>query len=95
MAGNLFACTVLLSFSAVAFAQVPAAPAAPAPASPTGATTTIDQEKQGATVAPATQRSANTRPGTSPLPMNIKIQGEGIKLPDCTAESREGEACKK
>ena len=79
-----------LAFSAEVLAQVPAAPAGPA-----GATTTIDQEKRGATPTSAVPRTANTRPGTTPLPMNIKIQGEGVKLPACTAESREGEACKK
>ena len=87
------ACGVLSAISAAALAQVPAQ-SAPA-TNPAGATTTIDQDKRG-TVAPAqTQRSAGTRPGATPPPMNIRIQGEGIKLPDCTAESREGEACKK
>ena len=78
--------------SATAFAQAPTSPAGPA----AGATTTIDQDKRGvATPTPATERPVNTRPGNTPLPMNIKIQGEGIKLPACTTESREGEACKK
>ncbi len=87
---------IALAFSAGTFAQVPAAPPGTAGAtSATGATTTIDQEKREAIPAAPTQRSANTRPGTTPLPMNIRIHGEGIKLPACTAESREGEACKK
>jgi hypothetical protein len=88
----LCACIAVAAFGAPALAQTPAAPGS---ASPAGATTTIDQEKRGAAAEPATQRSASTRPGATPLPMNIKIQGEGIKLPPCTAESREGEACKK
>jgi hypothetical protein len=84
---------VLALLGAAAFAQVPSQ-SAPS-TNPAGATTTIDQDKRG-TVAPAqTQRSASTRPGAAPLPMSIKIQGEGIKMPACTAESREGEACKK
>jgi hypothetical protein len=84
--GSLFFLT-----SAGAFAQAPGTPASPA-----GATTTIDQEKRGAaTPTPVTERPASSRPGNTPLPMNIRIQGEGIKMPACTAESREGEACKK
>jgi hypothetical protein len=90
MIRSLCTCLVLWSFSAASIAQAPTAPS-----SPSGATTTIDQEKRGPAAEPATQRSSGTRPGSSPLPMNIKIQGEGIKLPACTAESREGEACKK
>ena len=79
--------------AATASAQAPSQTAPTG--NPAGATTTIDQDKRG-TAAPAQpQRSSSTRPGATPLPMNIKIQGEGIKLPDCAAESREGEACKK
>jgi hypothetical protein len=93
MTGRLCAALAVAAFCAGAWAQVPSQTAPST--NPAGATTTLEQDKRG-TAAPAqTQRSANTRPGASPLPMNIKIQGEGIKLPDCTAESREGEACKK
>jgi hypothetical protein len=81
------------AFSAVALAQTPATPATPA--SPTGATTTIDQDKGGTTVQQPALRSSSSRPGFTPPPMNIKIYDEGIKMPKCTAESREGEACKK
>lgn len=92
MINRLCAALALAACGATASAQVPSQ-SAPA-TNPAGATTTIDQDKRG-TVAPAqTQRSASTRPGSAP-PMNIRIQGEGIKLPACTAESREGEACKK
>ena len=79
-----------LAFSPGVFAQVP-----PAPASPAAPTTTIEQDKGGATSQQRAPQSSSTRPGNTPLPMNIKIQGEGIKMPACTAESREGEACKK
>jgi hypothetical protein len=76
-----------------AFAQ---APSTPSPVSPGGATTSIiDQEKRGSTAQMPTQRNSGTRPGTAPLPMNIKIHQEGIKMPACTAESRDGDACKK
>jgi len=75
---------------ASAIAQTPAPPAPP-----TGVTTIIDQDKRGTTPAPETERSARTQPGARPPPMNIRIQGDGIKLPACAAESREGEACKK
>lgn len=78
------------AISASAFAQAP-----PTPASPAAPTTTIDQDKGGATAQQRTPQSSSTRPGNTPPPMNIKIQGEGIKMPACTAESREGEACKK
>ena len=89
---RIFGTFVLLSAACLpALAQAPSAPASP----PAGATSTIDQEKRGNAAQPVTQRSTGTRPGGAPPPMNIKIQGEGIKLPACTAESREGEACKK
>ena len=93
MIGRLCMAMLSAAAGATAMAQVPSQ-TAPA-TNPAGATTTIDQDKRG-TAAPAqTQRSANTRPGASPLPLNIKIQDEGIKMPACAAESREGEACKK
>ena len=78
-------------------AQAPSAPAAGSGASPGGASSAIiDQEKRGnAPAQQQTTRTTSSRPGTAPLPMNMKIQGEGIKMPSCTAESREGEACKK
>jgi len=90
---RIFCAIVFLSvFQSWALAQAPAAPASPA-----GATTTIDQDKRGATTAESATPRTNTtsRPGNSPLPMSIKIQGDGIKMPACTAESRDGEACKK
>jgi hypothetical protein len=84
------------AFSAGALAQVPATPASPTGATgATGATTTIDQDKGGTAVQQPAQRSSSSRPGFAPPPMNIKIHEEGIKMPKCTAESREGEACKK
>ena len=87
--GNLYAGILLSGLGSAAFAQAPAAPA-----NPPGATT-IEQDKRGTTGPAQTQRASDARPGSTPLPMNIKIQGEGIKLPACTSESREGEACKK
>jgi hypothetical protein len=78
------------AFSAGALAQTPATPASPA-----GTATTIDQDKGGSTVQQPVMRSSGSRPGFTPPPMNIKIRDEGIKMPKCTAESREGEACKK
>ena len=92
---RIFCAAILFSaFHSWALAQVPAAPTSPAGAA--GATTTIDQDKRGPTPDSATPRTTtNSRPGNSPLPMSIKIQGDGIKLPACAAESRDGEACKK
>ena len=66
---------------------------APVPTAPTPIT--ADPGKGGASTPPPTQRSSAARPGAAPPPMNIRIRDEGIKLPACTAESREGEACKK
>ena len=76
--------------SASALAQAPA----PSP-NPTGAITTIDQDKGATTLQTPTQRQSSSRPGFTPPPMNIKIRDEGIKMPKCAAESRDGEACKK
>lgn len=70
-------------------------PLAAAAQAPAPAPITIDPGKSGATVPPSTQRGSSTRPGAAPPPMNIRIRDEGVKLPPCTAESREGEACKK
>jgi hypothetical protein len=93
MTGRTIAAFLLAACGAAAVAQVPSQ-SAPS-TNPAGATTTIEQDKRG-TVAPAqTQRSAGTRPGAAPLPMSIKIHGDGIKMPACSAESRDGEACKK
>ena len=75
---------------APALAQVPQVPV-----NPSGATTTIDQDKSATTNQQATPRPTSTRPGVAPPPMNIRIKDEGVKMPSCTAESREGEACKK
>ena len=87
MRGNAII-TLLALLPLVAGAQAPA-PAATVPA-------TIEQEKSGAAAGrQATQRSAPSRPGAAPPPMNIRIRDEGIKMPLCTAESREGEACRK
>ena len=89
----LSACILVFVSNAGAFAQAPSTSSAAAPAS---ATTTIDQDKRGPAPDSATPRTTtNSRPGNSPLPMSIKIQGDGIKLPACAAESRDGEACKK
>jgi hypothetical protein len=87
---------VLAAWLGGSMAQAPSAPAAGS-VSPGGASSAIiDQEKRGnAPVQQQTTRTTNARPGAAPLPMNVRIQGEGIKMPSCTAESREGEACKK
>lgn len=92
MTSMQIAAAVLVTCASGAYAQAPSQSAPPT--SPASATTTIEQDKRGAAAPIPAQRSASTRPGAAP-PMNIRIQGEGIKLPACTAESREGEACKK
>jgi hypothetical protein len=87
---------VLAAWLGGSMAQAPAVPAGSG-VSPGGASSAIiDQEKRGTSPAQQqTTRTTSSRPGTAPLPMNMKIQGDGIKMPSCTAESREGEACKK
>lgn len=70
------------------------APAGFAQAPATAVPVTVDQNK-AATPTPTTQRTSASRPGAAPPPMNIRIRDEGVKMPACTAESREGEACKK
>ena len=78
------AVALLAGLSCVARAQAPA----PAPV-------TTDQEKGSDATRQTTQRTSASRPGSTPPPMNIRIRDEGVKLPKCAAESREGEACKK
>jgi hypothetical protein len=75
---------ILVLLPLAAFAQTPA----PAPI-------TIEPAKGDAAAPPPTQRGSASRPGAAPPPLNIRIRDEGVKLPACTAESREGEACKK
>ena len=86
------ACWMLIAMlaGAPALAQAPQAPV-----NPSGAAATIDQGKSATTIQQSSPQPTNTRPGFAPPPMNIKIQGEGVKMQKCTAESREGEACKK
>jgi len=95
-----------LAYSAAAFAQAAPAPA-PATGAASGAAGGQAAASQGATAdeekRPARTRSVDeqmtfgqrrgTNPGYVP-PMDIKIQDAGIALPKCTAESREGEACR-
>jgi hypothetical protein len=96
---------ISVGFSAAVFAQAVPAPA-PAPAAATGVVGSQAATSQGATeeekraargrsvdeqVTSGQRRSNN--PGYV-APMNIKIQETGIALPKCTAESREGEACR-
>jgi hypothetical protein len=84
------------SFVIAIVTQVAVAQTPPPQAAPAAASTSINQEKRE-TAAPtqAQPRHTSANPGAAPPPLMIRIQGEGIKLPDCTAESREGEACKK
>jgi hypothetical protein len=80
------AAALLAGLSCVARAQAPA---------PVPTPVTIDQEKGGDAARQTIQRTSAAKPGATPPPMNIRIREEGIKLPKCAAESREGEACKK
>ncbi len=83
---KLPAATLIVTLPLSVLAQAPAP--APVPI-------TIEQERAGDPARQPVQRPASSRPGFAPPPMNIRIRDEGIKLPACTAESREGEACKK
>jgi len=93
--GRVLACGLLAALAVAAKAQAPGSPGSPAgqpPATPVKS----EQDKAGGDAPrPAAHRSAGTRPGFTPAPMNIRIQEEGVKLPKCAVESREGEACKK
>jgi len=93
--GRVLACGLLAALTVAAEAQVPTSPggaATPVTAEPGKA----EQSKSaGDTARPPAHRSTGARPGFTPAPMNIRIQEEGVKLPKCAVESREGEACKK
>lgn len=97
---RIFGAGVIACASACAFAQAPASGAAAA----AGATSTTGQVAAPASTEQPkidelnqrpTQRATSARPGAPPPPLHIRIQDSGIALPKCTAESREGEACKK
>jgi hypothetical protein len=67
----------------------------PAASQATGTQGTSDAEKKSADrkeQPPVVQRRRNN-PGGVP-PSNIRLKDEGIALPRCVTESREGEACK-
>jgi len=83
----------LLWAAAGALAQAPA-PAGNAPGPATVPATTEQDKGRDATPLPV-RRATRSRPGDVPPPANIRIQGEGIKMPKCASESRDGEACKK
>jgi len=72
---------------------------APAPAgntlTPATPPATAEQDKGGEAISQPPRRAAPARPGDVPPPANIRIRGEGIKMPECARESRDGEACKK
>ena len=94
MPERIFAFGMLAAMAVAANAQAPAGPGGTA--GQASAPVAAEQTKAGSDVArPPAQRSTGTRPGFTPAPMNIRIQEEGVKLPKCTVESREGEACKK
>lgn len=78
-----------------ALAQAPAPAPGGGNTQPAAPTTTIDQERGADTTRAPVPRSGAARPGFAPPPMNIRIQGDGVKMPSCSTESREGEACKK
>lgn len=89
---RLAAAMLLSAIPLAAIAQTPAAPGnVPGQVAPAS----TEASKSGAVAPQPVQRSSSARPGAAPAPMYIRIQEEGIKLPKCTAESREGEACKK
>jgi len=85
-AGSLWA-------AAGALAQAPA-PAVNTPAQATVPATAEQGKGSDATPQPE-RRATRSRPGEVPPPANIRIQGDGIKMPRCASESRDGEACKK
>lgn len=85
--------------SVVALGQTSPAPEAganvPAASQATGTQGTSEAEKKLADrreQPPVEQRRRNN-PGGVP-PSNIRLKDEGIALPKCVTESREGEACK-
>ena len=89
-------CIVFAMLGTTANAQTPPTTSTTTSANQGSAAATIGQDKRGDVApTPVQQTRTNSSPGAGSLPMNIKIQGEGIKLPECTSESREGEACKK
>lgn len=83
----------LLWAAAGALAQAPA-PAVNTPTQATVPATTGQGKGSDATPQPE-RRTTRSRPGEVPPPANIRIQGDGIKMPKCASESRDGEACKK
>ena len=92
---RIFAASLLSAVAAIANAQ---APGPVPPSNPTGQAAvpaTVEQTKGGDTSQLPVQRPSSARPGFVLRPMNIRIQDEGIKMPKCTTESRDGEACKK
>jgi hypothetical protein len=95
MRGTAAACVLLAASCLCASAQT--LPAAGAAAGQPTNTTELEQKKaeSNAPRAAPAERSASGRGRFTPPPMNIRIQEEGVKLPKCTAESREGEECKK
>jgi hypothetical protein len=87
----------ILTIVAAILGTSPAWAQAPAPGVPSGSVlpSSVDPDKsKPSDVAPRRERSGEMRPGTAPPPMRIRIEESGVKLPKCTAESREGEACK-
>lgn len=87
--------TAAMLLSAIPLAAIAQAPAAPGNVPGQVVPVSTEASKSGAASPQPVQRSSSKRPGGAPAPMHIRIQEEGIKLPKCTAESREGEACKK
>lgn len=91
---------IFAGLSAVALAQASPAPGmtAPAASQAAGMQGASEAEKKPADGAgardsgAAVQRRRNN-PGEL-RPMNIRMKDEGVALPKCMRESREGEACK-
>jgi len=81
--------------AAVVLAANAQAPAEPGDAARQLPATPEQNKARNEPVRAPSPRSSVARPGSTPAPMDIRIQEEGVKLPKCTTESREGEACKK
>ena len=91
----VLAAAALASIAVSTYAQAPSGtpPAGGAAGQATGSAPSTQPKIDEVTQRPS-QRSGMGRPGYTPPPMDIRIKEGGVKLPKCTAESREGEACK-
>ena len=58
-----------------------------------GADSLYDRTRTPARAMGNRMRRSFEKPDTPP-PSDVRIQGEGVKVPNCVRESREGEGCK-